>query len=304
MTNSYVPLEGRLVHLSFEEAEKLAYQPLQGKILPAAGNKQAHMMHGPVGAGKSTLARTLYASLPDHTRRSTVYIGSDEHGAMDSIAAYREGITGADAGTRHQLWQMYQNDADYIRSRTLDLAIGAGLSVFLDTTGGGSKGLQTVSILGNENYPVTVSSCWAPLPVCAKRIEGRERQADPAYLLTKRLGAYESFLPLTSMVRTMNIYYSSAADLAPGMVISIMRTGLLDTPLKTTTIHPNLLSRMIRDMKLEGCGDWMNALHDKALASREDHVALITGGNSLSTYLQRVGAGHLVPAQQGPLRVL
>lgn len=274
MKNLIVPLRGNLSHFNPVHAEELARLPFQGKILPPAGLKTAHILHGPDGAGQMTVARDLYAALPEHTKRSTIFIGTPD-----------------------AAWQPYPEDAAYIRSRTLDIALRAGFSVFLDIDA--AQSMETIDLMTGQGYPVTVSSCWASLPVCAERI-GRHDSAN----LGHRLAAYETFMPIASRVSVMDIYYATAAGLPPGRVLSVLRTSLRDTPFKTTTNHPNLLARMIRDMPAEGSPAWLTALDGADLVSDAQRNALAKGGAGLSGWLQRLGSRHLLPHAGGRPRVL
>jgi predicted ABC-type ATPase len=285
-----LPTEGARTHLTETQVQAIIDQTFAGIRRPAVGHKEAHVLHGPPGTGKTYKAPGIYAGLP---KDGVVYIGADEHGVMDKIPEYVEGIKDAPPEERHKLWKKYQNDADYVRSLILNKAMREGYSVFLDTTGGGEKGVSTARALKERGYDITLYSFWAPLEVCVARVLGRTRQADPRYLVTKRLDAYRSFVRIWNVAQSMHLYYSTGERPdrpGPGEVLHITKVKLQETPHKKMPIHKQLLGRMIRELPVrEGDGNAMQSLEGVTTIAPDERQALKDNATAFGIILKTLG---------------
>lgn len=282
MTNFPFPLEGRLTHLTQGEAEAIAMSFLNGKKPPVLeAERKLYMTHGAPGAAKSVFARQRFNSLATHKINSTVYVSADENGAMDAITGYREGIAAARTrGERFRLWKTYQNDADYIRSLTLNMAIDGGFSVFLDTTGAGPKGLETIQTMRGRGYPVQLHSFYAPVDISVERVVNRERQADQSLMLSRRIEAFRNFAPLVAAANTAVIHFSAKAHEAPSEVLYLKDRPNMPRHKKIGDMEA--LKTMLRSLNREGSQPSVEPLRQYVAVSDEDRRVLFELGHGMA----------------------
>lgn len=301
-------MDGSLVHLTPQQAQDIANSFFAGKRPSGLkDNFNAYVMHGPVGAGKSTLAWSLYNDrnfVGELAFNNTVYISADEHGAMDKIPGYREAVEAAknDPAARHELWKKFQADSQYIRSLVLKKAVSEGYSVFIDTTAAGERGETLVRSLRANDYQITLISCYAPLAVSVERVLGRERQADPAYLLSYRIGALNSFMTLAGLANKVSLWFAPTVHDAPREALTWFNAT---QPLanKTPAVTPpniDALKKLIAHMQTEGTAESLAVLKDVTLVEFPHRAALRHQGKLIEAYLKRIAGRFLADPRPAP----
>jgi hypothetical protein len=235
--------KGEKIPYDQEAAKALSELPLAGKIAPAS--KQAIILHGAPGSGKSVLGYDRLLAEHGDTLQNTAIISYDEHGAIYDIPEYVgalkdivpefEGMhrpLSPERGhetmaARHQLWLDFQPLSQHIRSLTLKEALRRELSLFVDTTSSSPGVFKQIELLRDLDFTnVEVWSTHGPLDLAKDRIVGRARPTSGHDYLVKRAGAYETLPRLCSAADRLVMTLNDDAGLPP-VDMMVLEAGCL-----------------------------------------------------------------------------
>lgn len=277
-----VPEEGSLSHngrsYTQEDLEKLADSFFNDKTAPAKNEKKnAEILLGAVGSGKTYNAIARYNALDEETKSNTIYVSYDEEGAIFAIDDYqnelRENVPDyVDEQTpvsdeslpfRTQNWDDFRPFSQRIRNQVLKRALDEGYNLIIDTT---SSGIGSVKLIENVLKPlgydnIKVTGTFAPLGKSVERAHNRVRPASDDEIITKRIGdpeknqgALNMLKPLIEAADRFEYYYNPENNNAP-------RLAFTHTDGKLTYLNDDIVVDMKNHIipDLEAIEDYLTA---------------------------------------------
>jgi hypothetical protein len=292
------PAEGKLVHVSEQDAANIIGITFFGKTPPDAKTPRAIIMHGPPGAGKTTEAYAQYADLTPDRRANTIFVAYDEHGALYAIPEYRDVIRKSMSfQDRHDLWAKFREDSQLIRTEIIETAFAERFDVIIDVTSSGKFAGKFVELIKAQGYDTEVISVLAPFDLCAERFLSRERPGSPRELISKRIGAAEMLPTLAQTADTFTLRFNPHEN----TLTSVFRP-------ESNRSLPVLTTRTRGDQKLslvlnQAAFDAVLDTYANDAAALSPQVAL-SSGEVIALPLEDGDAGALANAGQGAISFL
>ena len=240
LKNNRLPFAGHpdipgSVSLSFEEADRIAHLPFEGKHISFGSvNKQPNVdiIVGAPGGGKGALARKIVIpSMTPVQQEATIGIAYDEplfgkDGALFNIPEYVDVLEKVDPryktldsqldettyGNRKLLWNLFRPLSQKIRSMTFNRAIEEKFSLLIDTTGSSPGTFRMMDTLRDNGYDnICLHGVYAPFELSRERVKSRPRPGDLIEDLVKKRIGFLDQLPKycqDESIKSFKFYYN------------------------------------------------------------------------------------------------
>lgn len=194
-------------------------------VPPSYVEKKAWIMHGPRGAGTTTLAEALY-----NDRR---FIAKHAHDAAVFISAEKIGPGAA--------------------AQAFGLALKEGYSVFLDIP----ADARTIAELKNSGYHTRLISLYAPWALCADGVQDQPLD-DAAADRARSLGKFND---MGAAADTVSLRYAPTADTPVSEVLYMgSRRSAVYAQRRIVIGDRAVLARLLRDLRSEGADEALHAV--------------------------------------------